>query len=123
MSREFIRVENDIGGRYYSLWYNSRFDAAITVKRINSGIDFRANKEARKQMSANTYLLYMSLITLPTDNQWLLSEINPTVNTVLTEDDIVHGLEELSELGYLVLTDKRRSAITILEAPRLKSRL
>lgn len=123
MSQEFIRVEDETSGRYYSLWYNSCFDAVITVKRINSGIDFRANKEARKQMSANTYLLYMSLITLPTNKQWLLSEVNPTVNAALTEESIVQGLHELSDLGYLVLTDKRRSAVTILEAPRLKSRL
>ena len=123
MSNECFRVEEDLHGRYYNLWYNSRFDATISVNRINSGIDFRANKEARKQMSANTYLLYMSLITLPTDKQWILSELHLAENTALSEDDIAQGLQDLSTLGYLVLIDKRRSSVILLEAPHLKSRL
>ena len=123
MSQECIHIDDENTGRYYNIWYDSKENAAISNRRIKTGIDFRANKEARKQMSANTYLLYMSLITLPTNKQWLLSEVNPTVNAALTEESIVQGLHELSDLGYLVLTDKRRSAVTILEAPRLKSRL
>lgn len=80
MSSEYVHVENEMGGRYYNIWYESRLDAAISVKRINSGIDFRANKEARKLMSADTYLLllYMSLITLQTNRQWILSELHLT---------------------------------------------
>ena len=123
MSQECIHIDDENTGRYYNIWYDSKENAAISIRRIKTGIDFRANKEARKQMSANTYLLFMSLITLPPNKEWLLNELCLEVNTALSEEDIVQGLQDLSELGYLVLTDKRRSAVTILEAPRLKSRL
>lgn len=122
MSQECIHIDDENTGRYYNIWYDSKENAAISIRRIKTGIDFRANKEARKQMSANTYLLFMSLITLPPNKEWLLNELCLEVNTALSEEDIVQGLQDLSELGYLVLTDKRRSAITIFEAPRLKSR-
>ena len=122
MSRECVHVDDTTSYRYYNLWYDSKEDAAITARRINTGIDFRANTTARQQMSANTYLLYMSLITLPLKKQWILSELHLDTNTSLSEDDIVHGLQELSDLGYLALTNKRKSAITIFESPHLKSK-
>ena len=121
MSRECVHVDDTTTYRYYNLWYNSKDDAAISIRRINTGIDFRANKKAREQMTANTYLLYMSLITLPQNREWILSELYLDENTSLSEEDIVQGLQDLSELGYLTLTNKRRSAITIFEAPHLKS--
>ena len=121
MSRECIHIDDEKTYRYYNLWYDSKEDAAINVLRINTGIDFRANMNARKQMSATTYLLYMSLITLPQNREWILSELYLDENTSLSEEDIVQGLQDLSDLGYLTLTNKRRSAITIFETPHLKS--
>ena len=123
MSRECVHVDDTTTYRYYNLWYNSKDDAAISIRRINTGIDFRANKKAREQMTANTYLLYMSLITLPQNREWILNELYLDENTSLSEEDIVQGLQDLSELGYLTLTNKRRSAITIFEAPHLKPRV
>ena len=123
MSRECVHVDDTTSYRYYNLWYNSKDDAAISIRRINTGIDFRANKKAREQMTANTYLLYMSLITLPQNREWILNELYLDENTSLSEEDIVRGLQDLSELGYLTLTNKRRSAITIFEAPHLKPRV
>ena len=122
MSRECVHVDDTTTYRYYNLWYNSKDDAAISIRRINTGIDFRANKKAREQMTANTYLLYMSLITLPQNREWILNELYLDENTSLSEEDIVRGLQDLSELGYLTLTNKRRSAITIFESPHLKPR-
>ena len=123
MSRECVHVDDTTTYRYYNLWYNSKDDAAISIRRINTGIDFRANKKAREQMTANTYLLYMSLITLPQNREWILSDLDLDERTSLSEEDIVRGLQDLSELGYLTLTNKRRSAITIFEAPHLKPRV
>ena len=123
MSRECVHVDDTTTYRYYNLWYNSKDDAAISIRRINTGIDFRANKKAREQMTANTYLLYMSLITLTQNREWILSDLDLDERTSLSEEDIVRGLQDLSELGYLTLTNKRRSAITIFEAPHLKPRV
>ena len=120
MSWESFRVEEDTHGRYYSVWYNSRWDKAFRVKRINAGIDFKANKEARKCMTPDTYLLYMSLITLPMENKWLLSKLNLLENTTLTEASILEGLQELTDLGYLTLDDKRSASMSLWESPRLK---
>ena len=118
MSRECIHVDDTTSYRYYKLWYNSKEDAAITARRINAGIDFRANMKAREKMSVNTYYLYMSLITLPPNREWLLSEIY--LPNSLSDEAIQQGFQELSDLGYLVLSNKRRSAITIFESPHLK---
>lgn len=120
MSRECVHVDDTTTYRYYNLWYNSKDDAAISIRRINAGIDFRANKKAREQMTANTYLLYMSLITLPMENKWLLSKLNLLENTTLTEASILDGLQELTDLGYLTLDDKRSASMSLWESPRLK---
>ena len=118
MSRECVHVDDTTSYRYYNLWYDSKEDAAITARRINTGIDFRANLKAREKMSVNAYYLYMSLITLPQKREWLLSEI--FLPNTLSDDAIQQAFQELSDLGYLALTNKRKSAITIFESPRLK---
>jgi len=71
-------------------------------------------------MTPDTYLLYMSLITLPMENKWLLSKLSLLENTTLTEASILEGLQELTDLGYLTLDDKRSASMSLWESPLLK---
>lgn len=99
MRQPHIHVEFSLSGRFFDIPLHSD-DLIIFPRRINKGIDFKANKDARKRLSANTYLLYMSLITLPA-KEWILRKLNLSDNTPLTPELVASGFEELVRLEYM----------------------
>lgn len=99
MSQPHIHVEFSLSGRFFDIPLDSD-DLIIVPRRINKGIDFKANKDARKRLSATTYLLYMSLISLPA-KEWSLHKLNLSENTSLTPELVASGLEELIRLEYM----------------------
>lgn len=99
MRQPHIHVEFSLSGRFFDIPLDSD-DIVIMSRRINRGIDFKANRDARKRLSANTYLLYMSLITLP-GKEWILRKLNLSENTSLTPELVASGLEELVRLEYM----------------------
>ena len=58
MKQPHVHVGFSHSGRFFDIpLYED--DIVIMPRRINSGIDFKANRDARKRLSANAYLLYM----------------------------------------------------------------
>ena len=70
------------------------------VHRFNTGIDFKANAQARKTLSPNAYMLYMLLVTRYPNRVWELPPLFLFENTPLLPEAIVPALKELAEQGY-----------------------
>ena len=70
------------------------------VHRFNTGIDFKANAQARKTLSPNAYMFYMLLVTRYPNRVWELSPLFLFENTPLLPEAVVPALQELAEKGY-----------------------
>jgi len=70
------------------------------VHRIQGGINFEANRNARKTLTPKAYMLYMHLISLSPHRTWALIPSGIVKNTTLSEADLNPLLQELSNCGY-----------------------
>ena len=96
------------------------------VHRFNTGIDFKANAQARKTLSPNAYMLYMLLVARYPNRVWTLSPALISKNTTLSPDEIAPALQELIEQDYwtqgeISLTGRvyRSNSFHIWESPEM----
>lgn len=121
MKQPSVYIYSDSYDRFYDIPYDAEKDTLITPCRINTGIDFRANREALKQMTPNAYVLYMALITRPVHKIWIMSKLKLTSETALTSETLAAAFDELVQLGYLTPSNSKEFShlYNLWESPAL----
>lgn len=116
-----------------SYWTTFRIEVpaeqpVFQVHRLNMGIDFKANAQAREALSPNAYMLYMFLVSGYPNRIWTLSSQRILKDTTLSEDEADTALQELSEQGYWTKGEisvegqtYRSNAFHIWESPAMNS--
>lgn len=100
MRGKTIQINNDSKGRSYAIQV-AKNQKVIQIHRVKSSINFEANYEAMKELSSNTYVLYMYLIMHENDRVWALSSKDVYAKTQLTEKTYQKAIQELIEKKYL----------------------
>jgi len=72
------------------------------VHRVGGGINFKANRNAIKDLTPQAYMLYMLLVMDAANREWLLDEDEVASSTSLTKSDIDKAVQELIEKKYLI---------------------
>lgn len=86
-------------GRDIRLSYDQKL---IQIHKVREGVNFVANQQAMKTLSANGYLLYMYLLLHNDKRIWALSSKDVFNKTALTVNTYPKAVKELIEKGYLV---------------------
>ena len=95
-----IVVNSYSSGRNFSLKLTPE-QALIQIHRFRESINFEANNEALKNLSAEAFVLYMYLVKQHPKYLWRLAEKDVLRKTPLTSDTLKSAFEELVEKQYL----------------------
>lgn len=100
MRAKTISVYERATGKHYGIQV-AKNQKVIQIHRVKNGINFAANYEAMKNLSANGYVLYMYLVMHSNDRVWALSKVDVEEKTPLTEKTYLKAVQELISKGYL----------------------
>lgn len=100
MRARTISVYERATGKHYSIQV-AKNQKVIQIHRVKSSINFAANYEAMKDLSANAYVLYMYLIMHSEGRVWALSKVDVEAKTPLKEKTYLKAVQELIEKKYL----------------------
>ena len=95
-----IVIDSPVSGLNFSLKLDPD-QALIQTHRVLSGINFEANNEALKNLSAEAFVLYMYLVKHSPKSLWRLAEKDILKKTSLTADNLQSAFNELVEKHYL----------------------
>lgn len=94
------------------------------VHRVDSGINFKANRHAMTKLSPCAYMLYMSMVMDALEREWAFDEEKMIARTSLEMHDLESAIRELMEMGYLTPgeiciagTSHKRNAFHLWEQP------
>ena len=102
-----IQINNDSEGKSYAIKV-SHNQKVIQIKRANplkQTVNFDANRQALKTLTANGYVLYMYLTMHPHDMVWALSRKDVFNETTLKERAYEAAVADLIQNKYLVPHD------------------
>ena len=71
------------------------------VHRVQKGIDFKANRQAMKELSPQAYMLYMYMVLNTPNREWRLAEDKLAAETKLDMDALETTIDELLAKQYL----------------------
>ena len=71
------------------------------VHRVQKGIDFKANRQAMKELSPQAYMLYMYMVLNSPNREWRLAEDKLAAETKLDMDALETTIDELLDKQYL----------------------
>lgn len=71
------------------------------VHRVQKGIDFKANRQAMKELSPQAYMLYMYMVLNTPNREWRLAEDKLAAETKLDMDALETSIDELLAKQYL----------------------
>ena len=104
MRARTISVYEAKTGKHYGVQV-AKNQKVIQIHRVKNGINFEANYEAMKNLSANAYVLYMYLIMHSEGRVWALSKVDVEAKTALKEKTYLKAVQELIEKKYLTPGD------------------
>jgi len=71
------------------------------VHRVQKGIDFKANRQAMKELSPQAYMLYMYMVLNSPNKEWRLTEDKLAAETKLDMNVFETTIDELLAKQYL----------------------
>ena len=116
-----MRITLNDGKKDYTIMVSNN-QKIIQINRVHTGINFSANAKARKELTANAYLLYMHLLCRDENRIWAVSSAEIFENTSLTHNTYYNAWNELVEKGYIYsgtlnLKDKDLPLYILNESP------
>lgn len=98
-----MKITLNDGKKDYTIMI-SKNQRAIQINRagVSNDINFVANAKARKELTANAYLLYMHLLCRNENRIWAVSSQEIFENTSLTHNTYYNAWNELVEKGYIM---------------------
>ncbi len=98
-----MRITLNDGKKDYTIMVSTN-QRIIQINRagVSNDINFVANANARKELSANAYLLYMHLLCRNENRIWAVSSSEIFENTSLTHNTYYNAWNELVEKGYIM---------------------
>lgn len=71
------------------------------VHRVQKGIDFKANRQAMKELSPQAYMMYMYMVLNSPNKEWRFAEDKLSDETKLDMDALETTIHELLDKQYL----------------------
>lgn len=100
MRARTISIYERATGKHYAIQV-AKNQKVIQIHRVKSSINFAANYEAMKDLTANAYVLYMYLIMHSEGRVWALSKVDVEAKTPLKEKTYLKAVQELIDKKYL----------------------